>query len=112
MSDAPRKWWEKISKVLVQIGNKKLRMCLGLFTLHSPAGTLSGMICLHVDDYMGTGDGLFELKLKELDKLVGSVQRQNFVHCGRQYEKHVNGEITISMKAYVQNLKKLDETVR
>ena len=95
-------------KVLVQIGFKKQRMCLGLFTLHSPAGILSGVICLLVDDMLRTGDGLFELKLKELDKLVGfgSRQRQKFVHCGRLYEKHANGEITNSMKAYVQNLKK------
>ena len=46
-------------------------MCLGLFTLHSPAGELRGGICLLVDDMLGTGDDLFELKLKELDKLVG-----------------------------------------
>ena len=39
----------------------------------------------------GTGDDLFELKPKELDKLVGFV---------RQDEKHPNGEITISMQAY------------
>ena len=35
---APRTWWEKISKVPVQIGFKKLRMRLGLFTLHLAAG--------------------------------------------------------------------------
>ena len=46
-------------------------MCLGLFTLHSPAGVLSSVICLHVDDMLGTGDELFESKLKEHDKLVG-----------------------------------------
>ena len=63
-------------KALVQIGFKKQRMCLGSFTLHSPAGISSGVICLHVDDMLGTGDGLFELKLKELDKLVGFGSRQ------------------------------------
>ena len=107
-NDAPRKWWEKISKVLGQIGFKKQRMCLDLFTLRSPAGILSGVICLHVDDMLGTGDDLFESKLKELDKLVGFgwMQRQQFVHCGRQYEKHANGDITISLKAYIQNLRK------
>ena len=35
-------------------------MCLGQFTLHPPAGTLSGVICLNVDDMLGTGDELFE----------------------------------------------------
>ena len=65
LNDAPRKWWEKISRVLVQIGFKKQRMCLGLFTLHSPAGILSGVICLHVDDMLGTGDGLSKLRTRE-----------------------------------------------
>ena len=54
-----------------------------------------------------------ESKLKELDKLVGfgSMKRQKFDHCGRQYEKHANGEITISMKAYIQNLRKAGLTL-
>ena len=63
-----------------------LRMRLGLFPLHSAAGVLSGVICLHVDDMLGTGDDLFESKCKELDKLVGfsSMKRQKGEHCGRQ----------------------------
>ena len=72
-------------------------------------------MCLHVDDMLGTGgDDPFKSKLKELDKLVGldSMKRQKFDHCGRQYEKHANGEITISMKAYIQNLKKASLTLQ
>ena len=44
---------------------------------------LSDVICLHVDDMY------------------------KFDHCGRQYEKHPNGEITTSMKTYIQNLEKV-----
>ena len=70
------------------------------------------LICLHVDDMLDTGDELFESKLKELDELVGfgSMKRQKFVHCGRQYEKHADGEITISMKAYIKNSRKAELT--
>ena len=66
------------------------------------------LICLHVDDTLGTGDDLFKSKLKELDKLVGFglMKRQKFDHRGRHYEKLAKGEITISTKAYIQNLKK------
>ena len=108
LKDAPR-MWVNISKVLFQVGFRKQQMCLGLFTLHFSAGVLSGVSCLHVDDMLRTGDDLFELKLKELDKLVGfgSMKRQKFDHCGRQYEKHPNGEITISMKAYIRNWEKV-----
>ena len=89
-------------------------MCLGLFTLHFPAGVFNGVICLHVDDMLATGDDRFELKRKELDKLVGfgSMKRQKFEHCGRQYEKHASGEITISMKAKIRNLKKASLTLQ
>ena len=88
-------------------------MCLDLFTLHSPAGVLRGVICLHVDDMLATGDDLVESKLKEHDKLVGfgSMKRQTFDHCERQYEKHAYGENTTSTKAYVQNLRKADLTL-
>ena len=68
---------------------KRKECAFDLFTLHSSAGVLSGVICLHVDDMLGIGDDLFELKLKELDKLVGfgSMKRQKFDYCGRQCEK-------------------------
>ena len=71
----------KIPKVLVQIWFRKQRMCFDLFTLHPPAGVLSGVICLHVDDMLGTGQELFESKLKEHDKLVGfgSMKRQSSI---------------------------------
>ena len=72
---------------------RKQRKCLGLFKLHSSAGILNGVIGVHVDDILGTGDDRFELKLTELDQLVGfgSMKRQTFEHCGRQYGKHTSG---------------------
>ena len=39
------------------------------------------------------------------------MKRQKFDQCGRQYEKHADGEITISMKAYIQNLRKASLTL-
>ena len=88
LHDAPR-MWEKISKVLVQVWFSMQQVCLGLSTLHSSAGVLNVVSCLHVNGMWGTGDDLFGLKLEELDKLVGfgSMKRQKFDHCGRQYEK-------------------------
>ena len=72
-------------------------MCLGLFATHSSEGGLNGLVCVDVHDMLGTGDDVFEPKLKELSKLVGFGSM--FDHCGRQYGKHASGEITISIKA-------------
>ena len=35
---------------------------LGLFTLHSSAGGLNGVICLHVDDMLGNRRQCFRIK--------------------------------------------------
>ena len=71
---------EKFPKYSPKLGFGSSECCLGLFTLHSSAGVLNGVICLHVDDMLGTRDDSFELKLRELDKLVafGSMKRQKF----------------------------------
>ena len=75
---------------------------------------LCEVICFHVDDMLGTGDEQFELKMNELDQLVGfgSMKGQKFVHSGRQYEKYGNDKITISMKSYIQNLTKSKSDAR
>ena len=52
----------KSPRCLFQMGFRKQRMCPGLFTLHSSAGVLNCVICLHVDDMLWSGDGTFELK--------------------------------------------------
>ena len=46
-----------------------------------------------------------------ISQRFGSMKRQKFDQCGRQYEKHADGEITISMKAYIQNLRKASLTL-
>ena len=69
---------------------------------------LCGVICLHVDDTLGTGDEKFELKMNDLDQLVGfgSMKRHRFDRRGRQYEKYGDDKVTISMKSCILNLTK------
>ena len=58
------------------------------WTLHAALTYVEcGVVCLHVDAMLGISDELFASKLKELDELVGfgSMIRQKFDHCGRQY---------------------------
>ena len=52
------------------------------------AGVLNGVICLHVDDMLGTGDETCDAKMKELDQLVGfgPMKRQKLDHCGRHHD--------------------------
>ena len=69
LNGALRMWWTKASRVLVEIRFRKQRMCRGLFALHDPSGFLRGLICLRVDDMLGTGDSLFDVKMEEVNKI-------------------------------------------
>ena len=48
--------------------------------------------------------------MKELDKIVGfgSVKRDKSVHCGREYEKRSEGEISVSMASFFHNLTQVE----
>ena len=100
LNGALRMWWTKLRVCLLRFDFVNNVMCRGLFALHDPSGFLCGLICSHGDDMLGTADSLFDVKMEELDKFVGS--RQKFDHCGRQYEEHANGEFTVTMKLHVQ----------
>eukprot|EP00975_Prorocentrum_lima_P063290 12890664-Prorocentrum_lima.AAC.1 len=56
LNDAPRKWWNTASSLLLSLGFVKHRMCLGMFVLYDVVGELAGLIRLHVDDFLGTGN--------------------------------------------------------
>ena len=96
--------------MLIELGFTKHMMCFGMFMLYDVAGRFAGFICLHVDDFLGTGDHFFEEKIEELNGRVGfgSVRKGSFEHCGRQYVKEPSGEISINMKPYIENLVKVD----
>ena len=85
---------EKASALLVELGFVKHKMCLGMFMLYGSDGKLAGLICMHVDDFLGTGDSFFEQKIEQLNSRVGfgSVRRGSFEHCGRQYKKGLDSE--------------------
>ena len=44
LNDAPRKWWLRVSSILVELGFERHPMCLGMFFLVGPTGVLAGVI--------------------------------------------------------------------
>ena len=94
---ALRMWCTKASRVLVAIRFYKERVCRGMFPLHDPSVFVwpDLLTCRrHVGQWrfaFRCQDGGCEQKLS-----------QRFDHCARQYEEHADGEITVSMKLYVQ----------
>ena len=75
-----------------------------LFFLWDEHKVLRGTIGLHVDDVLAAGDEYLATKLEEVNKVIGfgSVKKNKFTHCGKEYEKVTEGpdrgQIHISMK--------------
>ena len=42
-----------------------------MFMLFGDDDKLAGLICLHVDDFLGTGNDFFEEKIEQLNQRVG-----------------------------------------
>ena len=55
---------------------------------------------------------IFLSKIEELNMRVGfgSIKKDHFEHCGRQYVKDVDGNILVNMKPFAENLEKVEIT--
>jgi hypothetical protein len=74
---------------------------------NSDNSVLKGMVISHVDDLLFGGDAdARDLLIKLSDELgYGSLEEGKFVYCGKLFEQHPNGSISVSMKEYHENLK-------
>ena len=57
LPDAPRAWWEEVTKFLRSLGFQHSRMDVAFLVRYGDEGSLSAMIVLHVDDMMIAHDG-------------------------------------------------------
>ena len=71
--------------------------------------TLSGMIVSYVDDLLFGGNHLAEASLLQVGDELGfrDVTRNAFTWCGKYFCKKEDGTITLSMKAYHENLREV-----
>ena len=65
------------------------------------------MIISHVDDLLFGGDADAKNLLIKLGEELGygSLEEGKFVYCGKLFEQHPDGSISVSMKEYHENLK-------
>ena len=108
LADSPRRWYLRLDKSLCRLGWTRSTIDGALWFLWSACGQhLEGMIVSHVDDLLFGGNDRARSLLKQLgDELgFGSLEENKFHYCGKLIEKHPNGDISISMREYHENLK-------
>jgi hypothetical protein len=70
LNDAPRSWYIKVKKALMQLGGTQSAYDSALFIWHNADGTVRGIIASHVDDFIYTGNKSFQSEVIENLKVV------------------------------------------
>ena len=111
LADAPRQWWLRLARCLEEKGWKRSPFDQAAWFLWSASASgtskLLGALVSHVDDLLFGGDEEAETSLREVGDELGfrDLERDKFVWCGKQFEKHRDGTVTLSMRAYHDNLR-------
>ncbi|CAE7294222.1 RE1 [Symbiodinium natans] len=106
LADAPRAWYERLLRTLRARGWTPSSIDGGLFFKWSPEGVLEGVMLTHVDDILVTGNSEAVKSFHEIGAELGfgSISKDKFTFCGKNLEKHANGEVTVNMVEYHRNL--------
>ncbi|CAL1132431.1 unnamed protein product, partial [Cladocopium goreaui] len=108
LSDAPRRWYLRLNKSLIQQGWQRTTLDYACWVLWSPCGTrLDGVLISHVDDLLLGGNRRAVAKLQELGRELGfgSTSEKDITYCGKRIRQWDDGHITITMEEYHSNLK-------
>ena len=100
MVNAPKKWWDRFKKSLIEHGSTSCALDPCAFVLRM-SGKIHVVLGEHVDDVIGGGDEFFDRSLmkavrKEFD--FGAWDLGNFRFKGRQISQMPNGEIVFDME--------------
>ena len=113
LADAPREWWLRLSRCLAEHGWERSQIDNAMWMRWQSGSApgservLTGIIVAHVDDLLMTGNAEAEASLLRVgDELgFGSLEKTDFVWCGKRIRRHSDGTIRLSMTEYHQNLK-------
>ena len=100
--NAPKKWWDRLKKSLIEHGFTSCALDPCAFVLRK-SGKSHGVLGVHVDDVF---DRIMKAVRKEFD--VGAWDVGNFRFKGRQISQMPNGEIVFDMEQYKHELEQIE----
>ena len=109
LKDASRQWYLRLKKTLLDNSFQRCKYDGALFYLIKDS-KLIGLVGVHVDDFLCTGDDNFMTNIipKVLEKFViGKAEDQAFMYTGFKLDQDSKG-ITLDQTDYVENLTILD----
>ena len=109
LNDAARAWYFSVMNILLKLNMTICKYDPALFYWHN-GGNLSGIICVHVDDFLWGGDNEFYNKvmlplMKSLE--IGSTARGAFKYLGLRIVQE-KSSIQIDQKNYISNIDEIE----
>ena len=107
LADAPRLWWQSLTKTLVEIGMVQSKLDGCVFYKRNDHGELLGTIAFHVDDLLVGGtlefyDGVFsELQRRYPFK---HVKHDEGEFLGKYIRQLADGTLVIQQRGYAENI--------
>ena len=103
LSDAARMWYNMVKETIAASGIQKCPHDDSLFYLMKE-GKLAGIMAIHVDDFMFSGNSQFlELLVNSIMKqfIVGSGLKENFSFLGLQVQQNPDDTVYLSQHKYI-----------
>ena len=107
LSDASLKWYQRVQNVMISLGGKISTVDPALFIWHNEESQPIGMIAIHVDDFLWSGNSTFQtnviMKIREFFS-IGREEDKSFRYLGLNIEQNED-YITLDQSDYIDALK-------
>ena len=104
--DAPFMWYQILVKAIKELKFLQSPFDPCQFVLRHPCGKLAGILGIHVDDGLASGDSYFDTQVAALEQRFpfGAKKSTEFTFTGVDLKQHPDKGITLSQSAYVRKI--------
>ena len=110
LCDAARAWYFRVKRALLDMGMKMSSLDNAMF-LYLVDDAVTGVICIHVDDFCWAGDDIFKTAIidpLQEQFLIGHISSKAFKYIGLNMMQESNGSITLNQNDYITTLQEID----
>ena len=112
LTSAPREWFDDFASTLRKFGARQSKCDPCLWTVVDSEGMVRGLLGVHVDDVLVSGDEGSQVWTTFLHDLHGSYkwalwEAENFLHCGLRLQQFADDSVMLDHSEFCSNLSQM-----